>query len=884
MSQSQQQQQQQQQQQILKRDNTHQCFDRHKICNAIRSSGVTQDAILDSITDAVVVAIQALGTDIVPLEDVQDTVEREMMAHGEFVAAKAYILYRLDRASRRTVHGYDVVNKDKKSAKMSDDEPVETPWGEIGYLTYKRTYSRVKNDSGESEEFEETVGRVLEACQKQLGVGFTEDELMRAYRHFKGLKCSVAGRFLWQLGTDTVSRLGLASLQNCAFCTIDHPIRPFTWIFDFLMLGSGCGFSIQREHVDKLPAVIDADITVERKDTNDADFIVPDSREGWVYFLERTLEAFFLKGRSFTYSTVLIRSAGKRINGFGGVASGPESLCEGIDHIATLLRKRRGQKLSTVDCLDIVNIIASVVVSGNVRRSALLAIGDADDIDYLMAKRWDLGNIPNWRAMSNNSVVASSMDDLPDEFWEGYHGNGEPYGLINLDLARSVGRLADGSKYPDPDVKGFNPCLTADTIVLTSDGPKPIGDLVGKPFEAIVDGKAHPSTDSGFVKTGTLPVKRVTLDNGLSVKATGNHRFLTEDGWVHVDDMVVGETKIILSESTVGDCVAQIEDLPEPVDVYDCTIPDVHRFSANGMVSHNCAEQALANFETCCLSEMFLPNIESYEEAVDVATILYRICKHSLALPCHASETGDIVHKNMRMGVGVTGYLQATEEQRSWLSRVYEHLRALDVSYSEAHGWPTSIKLTTCKPSGTLSLLAGVTPGVHPAIFPYFIRRVRISTSNALCQICRDHGYRTEFQRKFDGTDDQSTTVVEFPCRFPEGTVLAKDTSALQQLEHVKRLQTEWSDNSVSVTVYYRKSELPEIREWLARNYTTCVKTVSFLLHNDHGFAQAPYEEISKELYEEMKHNTRPLTGTSTVVLDDMDASAECAGGACPIK
>ena len=119
--------------------------------------------------------------------------------------------------------------------------------------------------------------------------------------------------------------------------------------------------------------------------------------------------------------------------------------------------------------------------------------------------------------------------------------------------------------------------------------------------------------------------------------------------------------------------------------------------------------------------------------------------------------------------------------------------------------------------------------------------------------------------------------------------MLAKDTTAVQQLEHVKRLQTEWSDNSVSVTVYYRKHELDEVREWLSRNFTDSVKTVSFLLHSDHGFAQAPYEEISEDAYHELKRNVVPLTsasaeGTVGAVTDDTDASAECASGACPIK
>ena len=102
------------------------------------------------------------------------------------------------------------------------------------------------------------------------------------------------------------------------------------------------------------------------------------------------------------------------------------------------------------------NIIGYIVVAGNVRRSAQIAIGDYDDIQYLEAKRWDLG-IPNWRAMSNNSVVCNDITLLPEQFWEGYNGNGEPYGLINLKLSREIGRTGDTS-YPDPDVAGYNPC------------------------------------------------------------------------------------------------------------------------------------------------------------------------------------------------------------------------------------------------------------------------------------------------------------------------------------------------------------------------------------------------------------------------------------------
>lgn len=345
---------------------------------------------------------------------------------------------------------------------------IVTPWSTVGLLTYKRTYSRKLNENdGEgapTEEFPDTVERVLKACQEQLNTGFSESELERLRKYFLQLKCSVAGRFLWQLGTGTVDRLGLASLQNCAFTVVDNPIVPFTWAMDMLALGSGVGFNIQRQHVNKLPEVREWFKAPTRVDHGGADFIIPDSREGWVRFLAKTLKAAFLSERAekgtFTYSTQAVRGKGTPIKGFGGVASGPEDLCWGIGKISEVLAKRSGRKIRPVDALDIMNIIGHIIVAGNVRRSAQIAIGDCDDIEFLLAKRWDLGNIPSWRAMSNNSVVCDDIRDLGDYFWQGYEGKGEPYGLINLKLSRKMGRLGE-TQYPDPEVMGYNPLIAS---------------------------------------------------------------------------------------------------------------------------------------------------------------------------------------------------------------------------------------------------------------------------------------------------------------------------------------------------------------------------------------------------------------------------------------
>ena len=627
----------------------------------------------------------------------------------------------------------------------------QAPWGfnGLGEIVYLRTYSRHMPELNRNETWPETLQRVVNGAI-EIGTEWDDKEAKLIFDHMFNLRCSVSGRALWQLGTELVRKFNAASLNNCYFVNVET-VNDFEFLFDYLMLGGGVGFSVERSKIHELPK-IKSGVRITHERTNDAEIIVPDSRTGWRRLLHSVLKSYFYTGKSFSYSTILIREFGAPLKTFGGTASGPAALIEGINDICKVMENRVGKKLRSVDVLDICNIIGRIVVSGSSRRSAQIAIGDPDDILFLRAKNWGTGQIPGWRSNSNNSIYADSWEEIQPELWKGYDGSGEPYGLLNRKLARTMGRV--GERKADPSIEGFNPC----------------------------------------------------------------------------------------------------------------------------------AEIGLADGESCNLATLFLPNIRNKEEMKEISILLYKLQKAITGMEYPYEKTTRIVHKNRRLGQSITGMLQSSEEQLSWLDETYKSLVAFDAEFSRARGIPASIRLTTVQPSGTLSLLPGVTPGIHPAYARYYIRRVRFNASDPLIEACRRRGYKVVPEISIDGREDHTKLVVEFPCKSPDDAVLARDMTALEQLEWVKKMQSDWADNAVSVTVYYRKEEMAEIKKWLSENYDNSIKSVSFLLHSDHNFPLPPYEEITPELYEKLSskidHTIPLMIDASGTTLDD----ADCVGGACPIR
>ena len=937
---------------------------------------------------------------------------------------------------------------------------------------------------------------------------------------------------------------------NCWYASITKP-DDFSWLMDRLMVGGGVGFSVERANVYQFPKVAKAAVYHQR--TTDADFIVPDTRAGWSDLIQRTVEAHF-NGHSFSYSTLLVRPAGAALVTFGGTASGPTALIEGVTDICRVMCARAGKRLRSIDVLDIANIIGRVVVAGSTRRSAQIAIGDPDDILFLKAKRWADGTIPAYRANSNNTLVVDHFKDLVEDhpaFWRNFDGGSEPYGLFNRVLARTMGRL--GERRADTTVDGINPCFAADTRILTSEGWRTFAQLAGQNPAIVQDLRVQGHLDAAGQESWTIDptengttvnqardvritaqsrqLYRLTTSDGYSVRATEDHHFATSNGmttlrnlrpgnqllvalpdpyvsdrdshdWrlgyllglvvsdVYVDQAAHGASIVIgdpagtleaeterleaLVERTLGELAdvepalaasgvarpiqlaslfslgspgssedggvvrrllvsrvlgntaaarnwskrdlswlhyqsrdfkagfisglfygngsvqdskgslswrlaqsnqpflsnvqlvlqelgvrasrlrrrtagqkslsdgrggrplyamranyeliisgqrqcsraevvlavpphhqARWDDLqaryrkeisPRDPDVtavvaieFDgvedvwCLSEDVRRtLVAEGLTARRCGESVLANRESCNLATIWLPNVRSYDEFIEISTILYKIQKSVALLPHPDATTREIVHHNLRLGQSLTGILQATEEQRSWVSPAYEALRATDREWSRKIGVRESVRLSVIQPGGTLSILPGVTSGIHGAYARYFIRRVRFGSGDPLVDACRAHGYPVVPEMGLDGAPDRSRMVVEFPASVPESTLLASEMSAVDQLNWLTWAQRNWADQAVSITVTYRPGEMEGIKTWLSEHYDREVKSVSFLPYEDHGFTLAPYEPISEAEFRarsaKLKSGGFTLVGETTLTDDD------CEGGACPVR
>jgi ribonucleoside-triphosphate reductase len=623
-------------------------------------------------------------------------------------------------------------------------------WGPIGYFTFKRTYARPIEGEERTEEYWETVRRVVEGCfsaQKfhctRLSLPFDEEKGQQSaqtmFKKMWDFKFIAPGRGLWMMGTEFVDQRGSMALNNCGFVSTEDidlkGSKAFEWTMDGLMLGVGIGFDTKG--ANKLVV----------KDPNREKVIltIPDSREGWVDSLGHVLRAYFFGINLPELDYSIIRPAGAPIKGFGGVASGPGPLKEMHDDIRKLLDTRIGQPLRSTDIVDIFNFIGKCVVAGNVRRSAEIALGSMNDDEYIKMKE-DQEKVKSHRWASNNSVLAEIGMDY-SKIANGIAKNGEP-GVLYLENARKYGRTADAPDWKDKKAMGVNPC----------------------------------------------------------------------------------------------------------------------------------GEQTLESFELCCLVETFPSRHDSWEEFKETLKYAYLYAKSVTLLNTHWKETNAVMGKNRRIGISQSGIIDAfvkhgRRTMLDWCDKGFKYLRELDDKTSDWLCIPKSIKITTVKPSGTVSLLPGVSPGIHYPHAEYYLRRVRIGKNSRLVPALQAAGYHLE-----DDTYSKASLVVDFPIHESHFDRAKHQVSIWEQVENAADYQRYWSDNQVSITVTFRADETKDIVHVLEA-YEDKIKGLSMLPLRDHGYVQAPYEEITKERYEELVKSLRPLELEKT--LERSIGSMFCDGENC---
>ena len=293
-----------------------------------------------------------------------------------------------------------------------------------------------------------------------------------------------------------------------------------------------------------------------------------------------------------------------------------------------------------------------------------------------------------------------------------------------------------------------------------------------------------------------------------------------------------------------------------------------------------CVEQQLEDAELCCLVETFPAKHDDFEDYLRTLKIAYLYGKTITLSNTHWPETNAKMLKNRRIGLSQSGVIQAfnkhgRRELYKWCNEAYEYIKELDEEYSNWLCIPKSVRTTSIKPSGTVSLLNGSTPGIHFPEDEYYIRRIRFSIYSEMLDSLREAGYHIE-----DDEYSPNTAVVEFPVHEPYFMKGKRDVSMWEQLEIAAQYQYYWADNSVSVTVTFKPEEAPQIKDALEM-YETRLKAVSFLKHEESGYTQAPYESITKEKYHKLIKNIQPIQRFN--IEEEGNGTKFCDGESCEV-
>lgn len=300
-----------------------------------------------------------------------------------------------------------------------------------------------------------------------------------------------------------------------------------------------------------------------------------------------------------------------------------------------------------------------------------------------------------------------------------------------------------------------------------------------------------------------------------------------------------------------------------------------------------CAEQSLESYECCTLVETYLnrhDNLEDYKRTLKFA---YLYAKTVTLLPTHWEETNAIMQRNRRIGASMSGVANFADTRglpalRDWMDTGYNIIKNYDRIYSEWLGIRESIKMTTIKPSGTVSILAGESPGVHwtPG-GKYFMRSIRFANEDPMLPLFRMANYLVEPASESPDT----TSVVFFPI-MSEANRAERDVTIFEKMSLAATAQRYWSDNSVSVTISFDVEKESEHVETVLHMFDGQLKTVSFLPSGNKTYPQMPYTQITESEYKDNVAKLFPidLSGVYAGMAFDAIGERYCTTDSCEIK
>jgi ribonucleoside-triphosphate reductase (thioredoxin) len=305
------------------------------------------------------------------------------------------------------------------------------------------------------------------------------------------------------------------------------------------------------------------------------------------------------------------------------------------------------------------------------------------------------------------------------------------------------------------------------------------------------------------------------------------------------------------------------------------------------MGANPCSEQSLESGELCCLVETFPNNHESIEDYKRTLKYAYLYAKTVTLGETHWAETNRVLLRNRRIGCSMSGLAQfitykGLDQLKEWMNIGYEHIQDLDKKYSDWLAIPRSIKSTSLKPSGSVSLLAGATPGLHYPESRFYIRRVRIGKNSDMLKPLKEAGYHVEPSV----TDPDNTYVVEIPVDAGEGIRTTSDLSIWEQVSLAAFVQKYWADNQVSCTVTFDPEKEGDQIAPVLDYFQYQLKGISFLPKLDLGaYPQMPYEKINEEQYNEKMKNIKKINlERKNICNEEADTEKFCDGSTCTIE